>query len=571
MMNLTSPTEHSESIPARLIQNLLSVSDIGQLLKTLTDYVESNFNGMQSLILIYDPVRHQLVPGENVIIPLDDQVLQSIPVHLKSSTSGRAAATKCIVMTPDIMLEEAWIPYRQEALNRNVRSALAIPMLSPKQELLGVFTFYFSQPQVDLPPETNFLKTLSSIVAVSLERYFQEKKTQNILGELKASQERLGLALMSQKMGVWDWYLETDQVIWDKTVFEIFGTNPHEFSGTLKDWESKLHPDDHAEKMQTLADIIQNKTTFLESFRIVRDGVTRHISCAGSVVRDSQGKPVRMTGLHWDVTDKKEESQRSEQERAKAIANAKMASLGEMASGVAHEINNPLTIILNRANQLKARLEMDQLEKTWALRELERIENTVERIAKIIRGLRAFSRNADSDPMISCEFNSIMDETLELCRERFKRFGVSFSIRGLQNSFTLKCRPSQISQVLLNLFNNSFDAIVNTPNPWMEIDINLVKNMIQLRITDSGNGIPSHLVDKIMDPFFSTKEVGRGTGLGLSISKGIIEDHGGRLWYDKENRNTCFVIDLPAELIQQSIPETQVTSSLAIIFNSPQL
>jgi C4-dicarboxylate-specific signal transduction histidine kinase len=219
---------------------------------------------------------------------------------------------------------------------------------------------------------------------------------------------------------------------------------------------------------------------------------------------------------------------------------------------VAHEINNPLTIILNRANQLKARLQKDQFEKEWALGELAKIENTVERIAKIIRGLRAFSRNADTDPMISCELNAILEETLELCRERFKRYGITLSIHGFQNTLSLKCRPSQISQVLLNLFNNSFDAIVNTQNPWIELNISVEGSLLRLRITDSGHGIPSQIAEKMMDPFFSTKEVGRGTGLGLSISRGIMEDHGGRVWYDRDHPHTSFVLEMPYEEILTS-------------------
>jgi C4-dicarboxylate-specific signal transduction histidine kinase len=367
------------------------------------------------------------------------------------------------------------------------------------------------------------------------------------MAELQSSQERLNLALQSQKMGVWDWYVQADRLIWDQAIFDIFGVKKNETQGHFGDLEKLTHPEDIEPLLKAIHQVFEQNTTFDHQFRIIRKGEIRHIAAIGYVARDDHGDPIRMTGLNWDVTDKVIASKKLDQERAKAVANSKMASLGEMASGVAHEINNPLTIILNRANQLKSRLCSQDFEKEWAIGELVKIENTVERIAKIIRGLRAFSRNADNDPMIHCEVNSIIDETLELCLEKFKRYGVDFRVQGSDRVFTLNCRPSQISQVLLNLFNNSFDAIVNTNDPWIELNVSARKGVIRLRVTDSGHGIPSQIADRMMDPFFSTKEVGRGTGLGLSISKGIIEEHGGRLWFDREFANTSFVVEIPLD------------------------
>ena len=125
---------------------------------------------------------------------------------------------------------------------------------------------------------------------------------------------------------------------------------------------------------------------------------------------------------------------------------------------------------------------------------------------------------------------------------------------------------AQISQVLLNILNNSSDAIALSENPWIEISFDFAKpGLTYVSITDSGHGIPVNIADRMMDPFFSTKEVGRGTGLGLSISRGIIEDHGGRLWYDRESPNTRFVIELPVEEIQTAVK----SSSIAVDFGLP--
>ncbi len=534
-------------IPLSLLQKLLKERDLQRLLESLTIFVEEKLPGLNSIIFTYDSDNKVLTPASNSNLP--DYVGRPdirVPVQANAGTSGHAAFLKEPVLTKDIFETPDWAPFRNTPTKVPFRSALSLPILSSKQDLLGAFSFYYSDTLEDWPKEMSFFQTLCSIAAVTMERHSSERKTKALLEQLQSSQERLNLVLATQKMGVFDWYIKTDNLNWDDTAKEIYGISKDHFKGHLSDWSTRLHPDDLDPTMKTLERILAQEEHFIEEFRILRAGEVRYISCMGTLFRDDQGTPLRMTGLHYDVTDRVLAQKKLEQERAKYISNSKMASLGEMASGIAHEVNNPLTIILNRANQMKGRLLNDSLEKEWALTELEKIEITVERIAKIIRGLRAFSRNADSDPMISCEFNSILDETLELCREKFKRNGIHFSFQGLEAPFVIRCRPSQISQVLLNLFNNSFDAIVNTNGPWIELKIATHgDSKITLRVTDSGPGIPPAVADKMMNPFFSTKEVGRGTGLGLSISKGIIEDHSGRLWYDRSHSNTSFVIELP--------------------------
>ena len=176
---------------------------------------------------------------------------------------------------------------------------------------------------------------------------------------------------------------------------------------------------------------------------------------------------------------------------------------------------------------------------------LEIITQTTNRISKIISGLHSFSRNAVKDPMTKKSLNKIIDETLVLCTEKFKYNGVDLQITADPDCI-VNCRPAQLSQVILNLLNNSFDAVVNDMEKWVKIELLDKKDDgFLVIISDSGKGIPKAIAEKIMQPFFTTKEVGKGTGLGLSISKGIIEDHGGVLSIDAQSANTKFVIKLP--------------------------
>jgi PAS domain S-box-containing protein len=546
------------SIPVGLLQRLLAESNINRILESLTHFVESTMPDVKAMLCTFDPEKKRLLPGSCPSLPIVIADLENgLPVGPHLTTSSQAAYWKTAILTRDISVDKGWEGHATAAKAIGIHAAFSIPILSTKSELLGTFTFLFAEPLTDYPVQMPLFETLTNLAAITLERYTNQRKTKAILAELQSSQERLNLALQSQKMGVWDWYVQVDRLIWDEATYELYGVK----SGmvrSLSDWERVTHPDDVESVIQSIQRVFREGGPYEHQFRVFRFGEVRHLAAVGYVVRDSHGDPIRMTGLSWDITEKVVATKKLDQERAKAIANSKMASLGEMASGIAHEINNPLTIILNRANQLKARMVSPNFDPEWGYQELLKVEGTVERIAKIIRGLRAFSRNADNDPMISCELNSIIEETLELCREKFRLHGVTLRMKGLQHVLSLKCRPAQISQVLLNFFNNSFDAVVNSQEPWIELDACVRNQKICLRITDSGLGIPSHIADRMMDPFFSTKEVGRGTGLGLSISKGILEEHEGRVWLDREHSNTSFVIELPLEHILRPVKSSSI-------------
>lgn len=214
-----------------------------------------------------------------------------------------------------------------------------------------------------------------------------------------------------------------------------------------------------------------------------------------------------------------------------------------MAGSIAHEINNPLTIIRGRSKQALTQLGTSP-ESDGIRKDLTKIVETVDRIARIIRGLRTFARNAENDPMSQVSVSAIIDNTLALCQERFKKHGIELKIYPVPEA-TITCREVQISQVLLNLLGNAFDAVTGLPVPWVSVTVKDLSNRVRIEVRDSGRGVSPENIDRIMEPFFTTKPVGAGTGLGLSISKGIVEDHHGSLFLDTSSSSTCFVFELP--------------------------
>ena len=232
---------------------------------------------------------------------------------------------------------------------------------------------------------------------------------------------------------------------------------------------------------------------------------------------------------------------------AKLVNSEKMKALGEMAGGIAREINTPLGTITLLTEQLQDLVNGEPLDKKSAADALQLIDNTVKRISTIVQGLRTFSRDGSQDRPDVIQVAQIIESTLVLCKEKLKMNDIQIKLEAISNELSVLCRPVQISQVLVNLINNAFDAIVKQEDKWIQIAAKKEGDMVEISVTDSGNGIPENVQKKLFQPFFTTKEIGKGTGLGLSISKGIVEAHNGTLDIDNNCKNTRFLLRIPTK------------------------
>lgn len=278
---------------------------------------------------------------------------------------------------------------------------------------------------------------------------------------------------------------------------------------------------------------------------IRKDGTRFPVRLCVTCIKNSNGEIVGYLGIAEDLTEQKKLAELVETQRAQMVSTAKLSSLGEMAGGIAHEINNPLAIINGKVGVLRAKLGDGPVPIEKILKDLDKIEHTTMRIAKIIQGLRTFSRNADADPMLLIDLSAVAKETIELCQERFKHAGISLEY-DFEPGLSILGRPAQLAQVIMNLLTNAFDAVAELPEKWVRLKTSRADEYVVFQVTDSGQGIPKAIAEKIMSPFFTTKQVGKGTGLGLSISKGLVEMHGGILKFHSESANTCFSVTLPA-------------------------
>jgi signal transduction histidine kinase len=236
---------------------------------------------------------------------------------------------------------------------------------------------------------------------------------------------------------------------------------------------------------------------------------------------------------------------REKQQLGALVSASKMAALGEIAAGIAHEIRNPLSSISLTTHLIETLSKTGGLDAEAVKTNTFRIKACVQRIATIVSELRDFSRDSSSDPFSPTPLNKIVDETLDLCSARFGSKGIKLDLGEFPHDWIVECRASQISQVLLNLLNNAHDAVASLDLRWVRLEGRELGETIEISVTDSGASIESDIVEKMMVPFFTTKPPGMGTGLGLSISSNIMTDHGGELRFDAGSPNTRFVVVVP--------------------------
>jgi len=253
-----------------------------------------------------------------------------------------------------------------------------------------------------------------------------------------------------------------------------------------------------------------------------------------------------------DVTTRKEMEAQLEASRTQMAASARLSALGVMAGGIAHEINNPLGIIQAYASNLVEMAQSGNVSLTSLATASSRIVETSERISGIVKSLRHIARDGTEDPSHLTSVTELINQALQLWRERFRMHSIRLIAPDVDPHLGVRCRQVQVTQVILNLLQNAFDAVLETEEDrWIRITTHVTDQWLTISVVDSGPGVPAALRQRIMEPFFTTKPVGKGTGLGLSISRRIAEGHGGELKLEDREGHTCFSLILPAEKEEQ--------------------
>ncbi len=257
--------------------------------------------------------------------------------------------------------------------------------------------------------------------------------------------------------------------------------------------------------------------------------------------RDASGKIIGVVGVGQDITELK-------QTQSQVIQSSKLASLGEMATSVAHELNQPLNTIRMAASNIADRIEFKTVTQEYLTQKLQRIDEQVVRASKIINHMRMFGRKADEnpshlDPMI------VIKSVMELVGEQLRLESIEVTTDCDHKCPMILGHQIQLEQVFVNIIGNARDAILENGNKTgrkITIKNALIEdNKLEISITDTGGGIPVKLLPHIFDPFITSKPMGKGTGLGLSVSYGIIRDMNGTIAAEIVEGGSRFKITLP--------------------------
>lgn len=265
-------------------------------------------------------------------------------------------------------------------------------------------------------------------------------------------------------------------------------------------------------------------------------------------VFDDQGNIIKVVHYLEEITEKKK------MEEQIALAE-KLAAIGQLAAGIAHEINNPLGGIILCLNNIFY-TQMNEETKT---KHIELINEGLLRIQKIIKTLLEFSRNTELT-LAKCDLKEILENVLNLTNYVLKEKGVKL-ITEIENQLPpIFVDKTKLEQVFINLILNSIDAMTNVYPKILTIKAAKKDNKILISITDTGTGIPENIRSKIFSPFFTTKPLGKGTGLGLFICKSVVEQHRGKIWFETSDKGTTFFIEFCIDELKK-LYESQSLSS----------
>ncbi|MDK9718903.1 MAG: PAS domain S-box protein [Trichlorobacter sp.] len=403
---------------------------------------------------------------------------------------------------------------------------------------------------------------------------------------LEIERDRLEMASVAGNIALWDWDMQTGSLIWSDAVDRMLGAEPGFLTRTITAWEEMIHPDDLERVNQALSSHIEHHTPYVIDYRVRNsDGSYMDWHDTGQVYFDPSGMPIRMSGACIDITARKKDEMQIRELYAQLLQNEKMASIGQLSAGIAHEINNPMGFINSNLGTLEKYVDKfdryittleplvqnccteqqqqsvqtlrKELKLDYVLRDirqlLEESADGAGRVMRIVQDLKTFSRS-DTAQIARAELHQCIDSTINIIWNQIKY------VAELKKEYgdlpKVPCNIQQINQVFMNLLVNACHAIqekqsdelgVITVRTWSDSD------NAYIAIADTGCGIPDEVRRRIFEPFYTTKEVGKGTGLGLSISHEIIKKHGGELMVASEvGTGTTFTIRLPLNQLLSS-------------------
>lgn len=367
--------------------------------------------------------------------------------------------------------------------------------------------------------------------------------------ELKIVKERLEFAINGTQDGLWDWNIEASEVYLSPRWKEMLGYTDSELPNAFQTWEERVHPDDIMQAKTDIA-LCQSKEgqLYINVHRIRhKNGDWVWILARGQTIFNETGKAVRMTGFHTDITRQKELERELLEQEELMIAQSRHVAMGEMIGMIAHQWRQPITVMAMGANNLLLDVAFDEVNNESIKKEAQEILKQTEYLSKTIDDFRNFFRpNKHKE---NSKIVDILTEAKQIMGKSLEYNNTTLSIESDEQE-SINTYSREMLQVFLNLFKNSQEAIGEDAGKAGHIDAKVEDkgDYILISVSDNGGGIEESTLNRIFEPYFSTKDKKTGTGLGLYMSKTIIEKHlNGSITAQNVKGGVRFTIMIPKE------------------------
>lgn len=347
---------------------------------------------------------------------------------------------------------------------------------------------------------------------------------------LRESQQRLELALAGGDLGIWDWQVQSGEAVFDERWAGMLGFRVDEIAPNYRTWERLLHPDDRSRILPILNAHLSGETPHYEAeFRLrTKDGQWKWILARGKVFdRDASGKPLRAVGIHSDISLRVGLEERLREQQQELLFVHRLTTAGELVGTIAHELNQPLGAIAGYLTGITRRFRplLDQHPKLeHALRETERL---TQRAADAVAGIRHLVSKHETEAE-SLDVDALIGTTLALLGPEILRRRVRVECRIPQGLPSVRGQRILLQQLLINVILNALEAMdkVEADRRRLSVQADPARDgAVEIRVSDTGPGVPPALAPRLFEPFVSSKP--DGMGLGLSICRTIAEKHGG--------------------------------------------
>ena len=386
---------------------------------------------------------------------------------------------------------------------------------------------------------------------------------------LRKSEARYATTLSVLETGLWDWHIPSGQATFSAVYYRILDYRNGEFPASYDSWRNLVHPDDIGRVEHGLGRSLALGAGFALDLRMkMKSGGWKWVSTRGKAVeKDADGKALRMVGTLTDITERKQAEEERKNMQAQLQQAQKMETIGTLAGGIAHDFNNILTAILGYAEMARESSQAGSM----AANDLDQVVKASHRAKELVKQILAFSRQ-DETERIPLQPSLIIKEASKMLRSSLPAT-IDIKLDLDPESGFIMADPTQIHQILMNLCTNAYHAMEETGGT---LSISLKKehliwddlidkpnlqagNFVRLTISDTGFGIAPEIRDRIFEPYFTTKEIGRGTGMGLAIIHGIVKGYGGHVSCDSQpGEGAVFHVYLPVIADAALSEKTQV-------------